>query len=137
MKTKPFVLFNETRTAPVSGLYLTLFASDYDFFLLRRATRPLVRVLRARVPRMFARFFTTAFAAFAARRTRGLAPATFSVNAFCTDPAFAAIVPNVAPMDSATLVRMASSFAVLWLSMLKPHFSHHKLLSCVSQPAGL
>jgi len=77
---------------------------------------------------MFARFFTTAFAAFAARRTRGLAPATFSINAFCTDPAFAAIVPNVAPIDSATLVRIASSFAVLWLSMLKPHFSHQQII---------
>lgn len=33
---------------------------------------------------------------------------TFSVNAFCTEPAFAAIVPSVAPIDSATLVRIAS-----------------------------
>lgn len=84
---------------------------DYDFFLVRRAARPVVLVLRA--PRTLARFLTTALAAFAARRARGFAPATFSVNAFCTDPAFAASVPSVAPIDSATLFRMASSFDVL------------------------
>ena len=87
----------------------------------------MARVLRARDPRIFVRFFTTAFASFTARRIRGLAPATFSVNAFCTDPAFAAIVPSVVPMDSATLVRMASSFAVLRLSMAKPRFSHQQI----------
>src|SRR6266481_3234957 len=98
--------------------------SNYDFFLLLREVRPAARVLRARDPRAFTRFLTAAFASFTARRTRGLAPATFSVNTFCTDPAFAAMVPSVAPIDSATLVRMASSFAVLWLPMLNLHFSH-------------
>ena len=98
--------------------------SNYAFFLLRREVRPAARVFRARDPRAFTRFLTTAFASFTARRTRGLAPAIFSVNTFCTDPAFAAMVPSVVPIDSATLVRMASSFAVLRLSMTKLHFSH-------------
>jgi hypothetical protein len=64
---------------------------DYDRFLLRRALCPVALLLRVRGPRMLARFLTTAFAT---RRTRGLAPATFSLNAFCTVPAFVAIVPR-------------------------------------------
>jgi hypothetical protein len=104
--------FRQTRVLPAAG---TRPYSNYDFFLLRRAVRPVALALRVRRPRMFARFFATAFAttAFAARRTTGLASATFLLNAFCTDPALAAIVPSVAPIDSATLVRIASSFAGL------------------------
>ena len=104
---------------------------DYDFFVLRRAFAALL--LRARALRILVRFLTTAFAA---RRTRGLAPATFSVNAFCTDPAFAAMVPSVAPMDSATLVRIASSFPVLRLSMPNPISRTSASRRCVSHRAA-
>jgi hypothetical protein len=69
------------------------------------------------------RFFTlvvgrlAAFVArLATRRISGFASATFSVKALCTAPAFAAIVPSVDPMDSATLVRIGSFLDALWLS---------------------
>jgi hypothetical protein len=74
-------------------------------------------------------FLTTLFAA---RRARGFAAATFFVNAFWTDPALAAIAPSVAPIDSATLVRIASSFDDLWLSTVNP-FADTKLSHyCIS-----
>jgi hypothetical protein len=62
-------------------------------------------------------------ALFTVRRTRGFALAVFFVKAFCTAPAFAAIVPNVDPIDSATLVNIASSFDTLWLSTKTPLFA--------------
>ena len=43
------------------------------------------------------------------RRACGFAAVTLFANSFWTDPALAAIVPSVAPMDSATLVRIVSS----------------------------
>src|SRR5205823_4915258 len=55
-----------------------------------------------------------------ARRTDGFAPVTFCFNSFCTAPAFAASVPRVAPIDSATLVRMVSSLEALLLSTADP-----------------
>jgi hypothetical protein len=52
--------------------------------------------------------FTRLAAFFTARRARGFAEVTLFVNSFCTDPALAAMVPSVAPIDSATLVRIVS-----------------------------
>jgi hypothetical protein len=70
------------------------------------------------------RFFTLVVARLAAlvarlatRRTSGFASAIVSTKAFCTAPAFAAIIPSVDPMDSATLVRIGSFLDALWLSM--------------------
>jgi len=84
-------------------LYLALLR--YNFLFARRRARValLLPALLPRLLRPLAAFFT-------ARRTRGFAAATFFVNAFWTAPALAAIVPSVDPIDSATLVRIASSF---------------------------
>src|SRR5260370_21490251 len=98
-----------TRTTLRGGLYLALL---YAFLFARleaaglRLAGTLLRLALVRLP--------TAF--FRARRARGFAAATFLVNAFWTAPALAAIVPNVDPIDSATFVRIASSFDGLWLS---------------------
>jgi hypothetical protein len=54
------------------------------------------------------------------RRASGFAAVTLFVSSFWTDPALAAIVPSVAPMDSATLVRIVSSLDDLWLSTVHP-----------------
>jgi hypothetical protein len=91
----------------------------YFRFARRELAAPRALALLLRPP---AAFFTTRFAA---RRTRGFALATFFVSASCTAPAFAAIVPRVDPIDSATLVRIASSFDDLPMStvtLLYPRF---------------
>jgi hypothetical protein len=59
------------------------------------------------------RFLKVAAARLAVRRTLGFTSETLSVKAFWTAPAFAAIVPSVDPIDSATLVRIASSLDAL------------------------
>jgi len=46
----------------------------------------------------------------------GLAALSFFVITFCTASAFAAMVPSVAPMDSATLVKSGSFLPAFWLS---------------------
>jgi hypothetical protein len=99
-----------------------LLKCSYDFLFARpepTATLP----LRALFLRGWTRFFTLVVARLAAlvarlatRRTSGFASATFSAKALCTAPAFAAIVPSVDPMDSATLVRIGSFLDALWLS---------------------
>jgi hypothetical protein len=86
-----------------------------EFLFARRAAAPLRTVAR-----LVAGLLPFLAILFAVPRARGFAAAIFSVNAFCTDPALAAIVPSVAPIDSATLVRIASSFDDLWLSMAHP-----------------
>jgi len=98
-------------------LYLGL--GCYDFFFVRRAVEAAARVFLALLPRSFTRL-----AAFVtARRARGFAAVTLFVNSFCTDPALAAIVPKVAPIDSARLVRILSSLDDLWLSTANPPLS--------------
>jgi hypothetical protein len=93
-------------------LYLGL--GRYDFLFVRADEA--ARVFLAVLPRGFSRL-----AAFVtARRARGFAPVILFVNSFCTDPALAAIVPSVAPIDSATLVRILSSLDDLLLSTAKP-----------------
>jgi len=93
----------------------------YNFLFARRAASA------GRFSALFlsglTRFFTLVVARLAAlvarlatRRISGFASATFSVKALCTAPAFAAIVPSVDPMDSATLVRIGSLLDALWLS---------------------
>ena len=62
------------------------------------------------------------------RRACGFAAVTRFANSFWTDPALAAIVPSVAPMDSATLVKIVSSLDDLWLSTVYPSYLH---LYCV------
>src|ERR1700731_2216767 len=95
-------------------LYLGL--DCYDFLFVRRAIEATARAFFAVLPCSFTRL--AAF--FTARRARGFAAVTRFVNSFCTDPAFAAIVPSVAPIDSATLVRILSSLDALWLSTANP-----------------
>jgi len=90
-------------------LYLGL--GRYDFFFVRRAVEA-ARVFLAVLPRLAA--FVTA------RRACGFAAVTRFANSFCTDPALAAIMPSVAPIDSATLVRILSSLDDLWLSTANP-----------------
>ena len=97
-------------------LYLRL--GRYDFFFVRRAVEA-ARVFLAVLLRGFTRL--TAFVT--ARRARGFAAVTRFANSFCTDPALAAIVPSVAPIDSATLVRILSSLDDLWLSTATPYLS--------------
>jgi hypothetical protein len=92
----------------------------------RREFAPADFLLPIRFTRVFARFIALP----AARRVRGFAPGTFFVNSFCTAPAFAASVPNVAPIDSATLVRIVSSLDGLWLSTVNP-FAQHEI--CVDR----
>ena len=65
------------------------------------------------------------------RRACGFAAVTRFANCFCTDPALAAMVPSVAPMDSATLVRIVSSLDDLWLSTVYPFYLH---LYCAIRP---
>jgi hypothetical protein len=55
----------------------------------------------------------------AVRRAGRLATPSFSATAFWTASAFAAIVPSVEPIDSATLVRIASSRDALLLSTVR------------------
>jgi hypothetical protein len=86
-------------------------ALPYDFLFARREAAVL-RVDAALLRLAFVRLLTTLFTT----RRAGFAAAIFFVNAFWTAPALAAIVPNVAPIDSATFVRTASSFDGLWLS---------------------
>jgi hypothetical protein len=94
----------------------------YDFLFARLEPIATVRFCAVLV-RGRTRFLTFAVVRLAAevarlatRRTSGFASATLSVKAFCTAPAFAAIVPSVEPIDSATLVRIASFLDALWLS---------------------
>jgi hypothetical protein len=107
-------------------VYLALLS--YGFLFARREVPPRL-FARPLLPRTLALLPT---ALFTARPARGLAPATFLVNAFSTALALAAIVPNVEPIDSATVVRKASSFDGLWLitqhsftriQKLRPKFS--------------
>jgi hypothetical protein len=46
----------------------------------------------------------------------GLAALSFFVKTFCTASAFAAMVPSVAPIDAATLVKSGSFLKAFWLS---------------------
>jgi hypothetical protein len=99
---------------------LYLGVGRYDFFFVRRADEAAPRVFLVVLRRRFTRL-----AAFVtARRAGGLAALTLLVNSFCTDPALAAIVPRVAPIDSATLVRILSSRDDLWLSTENPFHLH-------------
>jgi hypothetical protein len=95
---------------------------SYNFLFARRAANAGL-LFRAVFLRVLTRFFTLVaallaalLARFATRRTSGFASATLSTKAFCTAPAFAAIVPSVDPIDSATLVRIGSFLDALWLS---------------------
>ena len=112
----------------LSADWLYLGLGRYDFLFVRRADEATPRVFLAVLPTRFTRL-----AAFViTRRARGFAAVTLFTNSFCTDPALAAIVPRVAPIDSATLVRILSSLDDLWLSTanLTFHLHPNSLLFC-------
>jgi hypothetical protein len=104
--------------APAERLYLGV--GCYLLLVRREALRRAFRAAPFRFPALVRNLAALVVAFLTMRRASGFAPATLFVNSFCTDPALAAIVPSVAPIDSATLVRIVSSFDDLRLSTVNP-----------------